>query len=77
LGFYKPARALARREGELTPWPLKASQSGLMGLRLDSLRLSAEEPTPAELARDSPGAHEARDTPSHFRAGPPGARADL
>ena len=48
-----------------------------MGLRLGSLRLSAEEPIPGELARDSPGEHEARDTPSDFRDGPPGARADL
>jgi len=48
-----------------------------MGLRLDSLRLSAEEPTPAELVRDSPGEHKARDRLSRFRAGPPRARADL
>jgi hypothetical protein len=48
-----------------------------MGLRLCSLRLSAEEPIPAGLARDSPGELEARDTPSRFRDGPLGARADL
>ena len=37
---------------------LRASQRGLMGLRLGSLRLSAEEPTPEGLARDSPREHE-------------------
>ena len=40
-----------------------------MGLRLCSLRLSAEGLTPAELARDSPGEHEARDRLCRFRAG--------
>ena len=58
-------------------YPMRASQRGLIDLRLDSLRLSAEEPTPAELARDSAGEREARDRLSRFRAGPPGARADL